>query len=279
MKRPPAPGKKVTCPDCEHRFIPSDDEPEEEPSKKKKRPRDDDDDSDRRPRKKKKQQQSNAMLWILLAGGGGLLLLVVAGGVVALILILNKDKGSSTSTASGTSKGSDSGWSPDAKYRDKLGPASSVIVKYQMDIPKGYQPANFGSELISSDPRMPTLELNIDNSNPQGLEYLRKQPNYDAERNVDGILKGFGYRNVQKGKTESGTLAGGTFYRIRYTSNNAANKKVSGFYYIGICDKDLIFVYTLGVGTGASLQEPATEDAVNTLEAALLTLRPGSGPR
>jgi hypothetical protein len=279
MKRPPAPGKKITCPDCEHRFVPEK-EPEEPPPKKKKRTRDDDDyaEDERQPKKKKKKQESSsAMLWILIGGGAGALLLI-AGAVVVVILLLNKDKGSpSGSTASGGSSGSSGGaggWSPDPKYKDKLGAAQPVLVKYQMDIPQGYQAANFGSLLmhLPNDPAWPDLDLNIDNTMfPETLEALKKKPGYEIEFHIDSVLKAKQYKNAKKESMEKGELAGGTFYRIRFTATSAQNKKTRGFTYVGICGKDYIFITCIA-------DDPATDDTAKLLEAAVLTLRPGKGP-
>ncbi len=270
MKKPPAPCKRITCPDCDHRFVPEDDVPDEPPARKKQRTRDDDDFDDmEQPRKKRKQPQSNAMLWILI-GGGAVGLIVIAGAVVGLILFLNRDKGSSSaSTAGSSSQGGGTAWSPSAKYRDQLTQHLTLAGSYQIDVPRGYQV--FGPTLTTNKPEDINLLVVINAGlDERMVEGMKQRPNFDLELKLASNLQFYQFQDLQKGTPESGSLAGGPFYRVHFTATDRQNKKIRGFYYLGFYGRDSIEITCVGVdGSGT----PANEEKVNLLEAAAQSLR------
>lgn len=292
LKRSPEPGKKITCPECEHRFVPEDEEEEEAPVKKKrvrddsdqavpvapvkkKRRNDDfDDDEDDRPRRKLKRKQGSS-LGLMIAGVSVLGLIVVAGAVVVIILVVNKKGSSSAASRSSSSKsssesGSVESWTVDADLKERLGNTAKLIGSYTIDAPRDYQvspplPSAGGSkvEIRRDDPNQAKLYFYVE-TNQATAEYYLNKPNYDIEKYFETLS---GFKDV-KSKVDSGTLAGETFYRIRFHGTNPQTKNdMQGFLFFGVINKkDIVYLYSVG-------DLPMAGDGIRLLEAAVFTLK------
>ncbi len=213
-------------------------------------------------------------------------ILLLAFCPVVCIAACNKDKasdskdkpsnGSATGSSSETrssnpsqdsAKGSLPVWAPEAKYRDQLGPVSDVLDKFQINVPKDYKVVRIEELYKTTELRPPRLDLQPLIALSLEDKYFLKESELASRiaENVDTPLRGVGYTDVKKGKVESGSLAGGTFSRIHFTASGN-DKKMSGFWYEGICGDSLIKVHCYA-------DEPATEDDLKLLEASVLTLR------